>query len=273
MAVEGDTIWIANATSQAVTRVGRRGGRVEGRTKLHRETAAIAVGTEAVWVLGANGWLWRFHPDGTGEGMARTGRGARDLVCDHPWVWVLRGNGELRAIDQANGETTVEAKVRRRGRQILRADDNLIALTGGGRWVSRIARDTGAVEVEVRLPARGVRAALHDDKLWVACDRLRSGRWGALVRVDLATMRPDAVHELPNAPRAIAAGAGYVWVACGRRGNKKSSVVRVEPNSGEIMPWAETDWTIYDLALAEDELLAACGMKLVGPGSGGAQAT
>jgi hypothetical protein len=28
--------------------------------------------------------------------------------------------------------------------------------------------------------------------------------------------------------------------------------------------WAETDWTIYDLAVAGDELLAACGISLAG---------
>jgi hypothetical protein len=91
------------------------------------------------------------------------------------------------------------------------------------------------------------------------------------VRVDLATMRPDAVHELPSAPRAIAAGAGHVWVACGRRAHKKSSLVRVQPTSGEITPWAETDWMISDLAVADDEILAACGVSLAGPGPGGTQ--
>lgn len=268
MAVREDAIWIANATSETVTRIDRRTARVEGRTSLHHGTAAIAAGTEAVWVLGTNGWLWRFHPDGEGEGVARTGRGARDLACDPRSVWIIRRNGELVGTDQATGETTVEAKVPRGARQILSADDGLIALTGKGRRVCRVARDTGSVEAEVRLPARGVRAAIHRDALWVACGRRRSSSWGALVRVDLATMRVDAVHEAPNAPRAIAAGNEHVWVACGRRGDKKSTVARMEPTTGELTPWAETDWTIYDLAVAGDELLAACGVTLAGPAAG-----
>jgi hypothetical protein len=264
MAVDGDAIWIANMASETVTRIDRRLGRIDSRTELDRATAAIAVGTEAVWVLGANGWLWRFHPDGEGEGVARTGGRARGLACDRQSAWVLHRNGELVAIDQSTGEATVEAKIRRGGRQVLHADDGLIALTGNGRRVCRIATDGGAVEAEVKLPARGVRATLHGDALWVACGRLRSAGWGALVRVDLATMRVDAVDELPNAPRAIAAGAGHLWVACGRRGDRKSAVVRIEPAADEMTSWAETDWTIYDLAVAGDELLAACGISLAG---------
>jgi hypothetical protein len=81
-----------------------------------------------------------------------------------------------------------------------------------------------------------------------------------------------AVHELPNAPRAIAAGRGHLWGACGRRGDKASTVVRLDPTSGEMAPWAETDFTIHDLALAGDELIAACRLRVsidVGGGGGG----
>lgn len=265
LAVDADAIWIANKASETVTRIDRRAARVEGRTKLHCATAAIAVGAEAVWVLGANGWLWRFHPDGEGEGMARTGKGARGLTCDQESAWVLRRSGNLVAVDQATGETTLETKIRRGGRQILRSDDGLIALTGNGRRVCRLGSERGAVEAEIKLPARGVGGALHDGALWVACGRLRSGRWGALVRVDLATMRIDTVQELPNAPRAITAGDGHIWVACGQRGDRKSTVIRLEPNSGEMIPWAKSDWTVYDVAIAGDELLAGCGIALVGP--------
>jgi len=268
MAVHEDAIWIANATSETVTRIDRRTARVEVRTSLHHSTAAIAAGAEAVWVLGTNGWLWRFRPDGEGEGVARTGRGARDLTCDPRSVWIIRRNGKLVGIDQATGETTVEAKVPRGARQILRTDYGLIALTAEGRRVSRVARDTGAVDAEVKLPARGIRTTVDRDALWVACGRRRSSSWGALVRVDLATMRVDAVHQAPTAPRAIAAGAEHVWVACGRRGDKKSAVIRMEPATGKLTPWIETDWTIYDLAIAGDELLAACGVTLAGPAAG-----
>jgi hypothetical protein len=92
------------------------------------------------------------------------------------------------------------------------------------------------------------------------------------VQVDLATMAPMAVHELPRAPRAIAAGAGHIWVACGRRGDRASAVIRVEPNSGKAIPWAVTEFTVHDLAIAGEQIIAACGMKIsidVGGGGGG----
>ncbi|HEX4306244.1 MAG TPA: hypothetical protein VHZ54_09425 [Solirubrobacterales bacterium] len=269
IAVDENAIWIANATSKTVSRIDRRTARVECRTELDHPAVAIAAGTEAVWVLGENGWLWRFHPDGQGEGVARTGRGARDLVCDRGSTWVLQSDGELVAVDQVTGENTVESRIPRGGRQIFHHDDALIALTGGGDRVCRIETEGGTVEAQGELPAAGTRATLLGSALWVACSRFRSTRWGALVRVDLGTMTPEAVHELPNAPRAITAGGDGVWVACGRRGDKASTIVRVEPTSGEMIPWAETAWTVHDLAFAGDELAAACGMRIaidVAPG-------
>jgi hypothetical protein len=273
IAIDEDAIWVANATSRTLTWIDRRTAVPDWRAGLDHQPEAVAVGTEGTWVLAENGWLWRFHPDGTSQGVARTGRGARDLVCDAESAWVLQGDGDLAAFDQSTGEVTVEAKIPRGARQILLADGALIALTGGGNRVCRIERERGTVVGRAKLPADGNRAVVHDGALWVACERFRSTRWGALVSVDLATMRPTAVHELPNAPRGLTAGADHLWVACGRRGNKASTVVRVEPSSGEVTPWAETPYTIHDLALADDEVIAACGVKLSidvgGGGSGG----
>jgi hypothetical protein len=167
---------------------------------------------------------------------------------------------------------TVEAKIPRGARRLLVADGGLVALTGGGDHVCRIERENGTVVARGKLPAEGTVAAVHDDALWVACSRLRSTRWGALARVDLATMAPTEIHELPSAPRAMAAGAGHLWVACGRRGYREGVVVRVSPGSGEVALWAKNPFTVHDLAVAGDDLLAACGVKLsvdVGGGGGG----
>jgi hypothetical protein len=272
IAVDEDAIWVTNATSETVTRIDRRTAVPDWRSDLGHQPVAVATDPEAAWVLAENGWLWRFHADGSSEGVARTGRGARDLVCDAESVWVLQGDGDLAAFDRSTGETTVEAKAPRGARQILRHDDALVVLAGGGRQVCRIERDRGTVEAEGKLPATGDIATLHDGALWVACSRRLSGRWGAVVRVDPVTMNPEAIHELLGAPRAIAAGALHLWVACGRRGDKASTIVRVEPTSGEMTRWADTPYTVQDLALAGDELIAATGLKVsidVGGGAGG----
>jgi uncharacterized membrane protein YgcG len=269
LAVEGDSIWVTNAASESVTRIDGRTGQVDSFSELRRAPAAIAVGTEAIWVVCGNGWLWRFHPDGQGEGVARLGGRARDLACDRESAWILHGSGELVSVDQATGETAAETKIRRGGRQILCAEGALVALTAHGSRVCRIAPTSGAVEAEARLPARGVRGAVHDGTFWVACGRRRSRWWGALVPVDLATMEVGAPHPLPSAPRAIAVGAEHVWVACGRRGEKKSSVIRIDPDSGDATSWVESDWTIYDLAVSGDRLLLAAGLALAGPAAAG----
>jgi hypothetical protein len=273
LAVEGDSIWVTNAASETVTRIDGRTGRIDSFSELRRTPAAIAVGTEAIWVVCGNGWLWRFHPDGQGEGVARLGSRARGLDCDRESVWILHASGEMVSVDQATGETAVETKIGRGGRQIIYDDGALVALTAHGTRVCRIAPD-GMVEAEVRLPGRGVRGALHDGIFWVACGRRRSRWWGALVPVDLATMKVGDPLPLPSAPRAITVGAEHLWVACGHRGDKRSSVFRIEPDSGDATPWVESDWTIYDLAVAGDRLLLSAGLALAGPaavgGDGGA---
>ncbi|MBS1892252.1 MAG: PQQ-binding-like beta-propeller repeat protein [Actinobacteria bacterium] len=270
LAVDHDSIWVANATSETLTRIDRRTGVAEWRSDLDHQPLAVAAGRDAAWVLADNGWLWRFRADGTSEGIARTGHGPRDLACDGESAWVLQGDGDLAAFDQSTGEVTVETKIPRGARELLVADGGLIALTGGGDQVCRIGRERGDIEARGKLPDDGTVAAVHDGVLWVACSRLRSSRWGALARVDLGTMAVETVHELPNAPRAIVGGGGHLWVACGRRGDRASSIVRVEPGSGEFTPWAQTEFTVHDLTLAGDEIAAAVGMRIsidVGGGS------
>jgi outer membrane protein assembly factor BamB len=227
IAVDEDAIWVVNETSETLTRIERRTVQPDWRADLEHQPLAVATGAEAAWVLAENGWLWRFHPDGASEGVARTGHGARDLACDDRSAWVLQGDGDLIAFDQWTGEVAVEAKIPRGARRLLVADGGLIALTGGGDHVCRIEPEGGTVVARGKLPADGTVAVVHD---------------------------------------------GALWVACGRRGDKESTVVRVDPGSGEMTPWAKTPFTVHDLGLAGDWVLAACGVKLsidVGGGGGG----
>jgi hypothetical protein len=269
LAVDRDSIWVANETSETLTRIERRTAVADWRTELDHRPVAVATGRDAVWVLAENGWLWRFRSDGTSEGIARTGRGARDLVCDDESTWVLQRDGDLAAFDQSTGEVTVEAKIPRGARQLLLDDYGLVALTGGGDLVCGIEPEGGTVEARGKLPAEGTVATVHRGALWVACSRSRSTQWGALARVDLETMAAETTHELPNAPRAMVGGAGHLWVACGRRGDRATEIVRVHPTSGEITPWTRSEFTVHDLGMAGNQLVAASGTKLsmdVGPG-------
>jgi hypothetical protein len=261
LAVDGETVWVTNAASRTLTRIDGRSGQVAGQADLRRTPSAIDCVNGDAWVICANGWLWRFTRSGVGEGVARLEDRARGLACDRESVWTLHATGRLLEIDQATGETRTESKISRGGRQLVHADDVLLALTANG---SRVCD----VESGTKLPARGVRATLHGGALWVACGRRFAPRWGALVRLDPATMTADSPLELPSAPRAIAADADHLWVACGRRGEKESSIVRVDPGSGEVTPWAESEWTIYDLTVAGEQLLAAAGVALAGPAAG-----
>jgi hypothetical protein len=73
---------------------------------------------------------------------------------------------------------------------------------------------------------------------------------------------------LPSAPRAIASGAGHLWVACGPRKRKECTLERVDPGTGEVKRWADSDWNIYDIAVDGERLLVAAGLALAGPAAG-----
>jgi hypothetical protein len=269
LAVSDDAVWATNAASKTAARIDLRSGRVGELAELGREPIAVATAGDTAWVVCTNGWLWRFNPGDIGEGVARLDRRAREIACDERTTWVLHSNGHLDGVDQASGEVVVEGKVRRGGRELLAVGNAVLALTERGTRVVRVAPDTGQVEAEAKLPAHGIRAAALDGTLWVACVKPLRSSWGALVPVDLGSMEVGPPLKLPNAPRAIAAGAGCLWVACGRRGDKKSEIFRVSPAGGECRSWDESDWTIYDLAIAGGRLMAAAGVYLSAAAGGG----
>jgi hypothetical protein len=265
LAVSEEAVWVTSAASKTLARIDRRSGQVTTLAELKRAPIAVATGRDAVWVICTNGWLWRFAADGSGEGVARLGGRAREIACDGNVTWVLHADGQLGGVDQQTGEVAVEGKVRRGGRGLTAVGGSIVVLSGRGRSAIRVAPATGQVEAEAKLPARGVRAAVLDGTLWVACIKSFRSRWGALVPVDLGSMTTGPQLKLPDAPRALAADDEHLWVACGRRGDKKSRLLRVAPEQRRFAPWGEAEWTIYDLAVAGDQLFAAMGVALAGP--------
>jgi hypothetical protein len=89
-----------------------------------------------------------------------------------------------------------------------------------------------------------------------------------LVPIDLETLAVGAPIGLPSAPRAIASGGGYLWVACGTRNRKECTLERVDPGTSEVKRWADSDWNIYDIAVDGECLLVSAGMALAGPAAG-----
>jgi hypothetical protein len=52
IAVDEDAVWVANETSETLTRIDRRTALPDWRADLDRQPLAVATGTEAAWVLG-----------------------------------------------------------------------------------------------------------------------------------------------------------------------------------------------------------------------------
>ena len=269
IAVGHGSIWLTSAASRTVALIDARSLRLTSMIDLGKPPVAIVIGSQAAWVLGSNGWLWRLWPDGNAEGVARLDGRARSLAHEGDSVWALSWDGDLTQIDESTGETVLSTKVGRGSRQLLSFDGALLVAYDGGRKLRRLRPESGVTEAEGKLPDRAIRCVVHGRTLWAACARKLNGRWGALRRIDPLSLTVAETIILPTAPRALTAGADHLWVAHGRRGSRACSIARVDPRSGELTPWASSDWPINDLAVAGDALLAATSLRLGNASLGG----
>ena len=124
----------------------------------------------------------------------------------------------------------------------------LVALTAHGSRVCCIAPD--AVRSKQKRGCRHVASeGLSRRHLLGGRGRRRSRRWGALVPVDLATMKVGA-RACCRARRGDCRRSG---APMGRlRPPRREEEQRHPDRSGlrDATPWVESDWTIYDLAVA-----------------------
>ncbi|MEX0972161.1 MAG: hypothetical protein WDZ46_02745 [Solirubrobacterales bacterium] len=275
IAVAHGAVWVANRTSRTVARLDPGSLEMSAIQRFRKRPVAITAGPDAVWAVGANGWLWRIFPDGQqAEGVARLGRGAADIAVVSDIVWVLRRNGRLVGVERASGEIAAEGRVPRGAAHMIAHDDKLWISCRRGRTLALFDPQAGGTTAEVPLPRRIRCLAIAGDTLYAGCARHLSPSHGWLYAIDCRLRQVVAPAELPGQPRAIVAGGGEVWVACGKGLERKGKILRVEPGSGQASEWSTTDWTVGSLALSEGALLASMCLEVpvpvVGPHFGGA---
>jgi hypothetical protein len=270
MAIDRDALWVTNSASRTVTRLDLPQLEITARTRVRGVPIAVAAGVAGVWVACSNGWLWRMRPEtGQAEGVARLGRGTRALAVTDSWVWALRASGELLRVEPSTGEVTLSPTLGRGGRQMELASRGLWITIKQGRELLRVDPVSGEVEARVQPPHQAISLAADGESLWVGSRRLSSRRRGWLSRIDGGSGEIRESHEVKGQPRALACGGGVVWLACATRWEREGTLRRFDPATGELQMRETTQWSVYDLAWAEDRILATMGLVISGPFDGG----
>ncbi|HEU4906001.1 MAG TPA: hypothetical protein VFT19_07785 [Solirubrobacterales bacterium] len=275
IAVAHGGIWVANRASRTVARLNPGSLEMSAIQKFRKRPVAIAAGPDAVWAVGANGWLWRIWPDAQrAEGLTRLGRGAADIAVVEDMVWVLRRNGRLLGVERASGEIAAEGKVPRGAAHMTANGDVLWISCRRGRTLALFDPQAGRTTTEIPLPRRIRCLAIAGDTLYAGCARHRSPGRGWLYAIDSRLHQVISTAELPGQPRAITADGGEIWIACGKSLERESKILRVDAGSGQASEWWTTDWTVGSLAISDGVLLASMSIEVpvpvVGPHLGGA---
>jgi YVTN family beta-propeller protein len=215
----GGSLWVANNSSDTVTRLSPDGGERE-TIKVPVQPFGTAATEDDVFVANSDaGSVTRIDAEtgAVGESVD-VGESPFFVAAEGDSVWV--SNGGESSVTELGGDT-IEVGSRPRG----------IAVRDGVVWVASKDDGTvdriedGAVTDTIDVGSNPVGVALSDDALWVANEESAS-----VSRIELSDPGAGA-REIPvgEAPFGIASGEGYVWVA----NSGEDTVMRLDPDTGE----------------------------------------
>lgn len=272
IALAGGAVWVASDWSRTLARLNPFTLEITAMLKLEKVPVEMAAGAGALWVLCRNGWLWRVSPPlPEMTGVARVGRRARSIAADDRAVWILRDGGELTQLEPTSAEPILETSVGRGARRVVLTQRALWAIAGRGRRLLRIDRRTGEILRDIRLDVPAVDVVPIGHALWVVASH-RIGRRtadgpGRVWRMSEEGDAPGTPAFLPETPRAVTAGSGSIWIACGPRFKKDASIEELDTRSGDRRTVVSSaGWPIDSLAVVDRRILAA--MSIPDPGVG-----
>jgi hypothetical protein len=154
---------------------------------------------------------------GTGHGRGALavaddeGRRARCPATSGGAVWALRDSGELIQVEPNTGGIALQCRAGRGARQLAVGADAIWVVTARGRSLARLDPTSGQLDQETA---------------WVVCRQRRHAGNGALAAVDRRTGELRETVALSGQPRAIAIGAGAIWVGCSHHGSKHRGTIQ-----------------------------------------------
>ena len=230
MSASASSVWVADPSGAAVTRIDPGSGAVADRILVGGEPGSIASGGGAIWVASSVGaTVTRIDPITESVTQTITLPGANPGAIEYGVgkLWVADAvDRELFEIDPASGSLE----------RMLPLDLQPSAFVVAGRaiWVAgyndavveKLDPASGRTVGRVHVGNGPVALAYDDGSLWVA-----NSLDATVSRINPGTLKAVALIEVGSGPDAVAAGAGSLWVA-----NQYSDTVsRIDPRRDQVV--------------------------------------
>jgi YVTN family beta-propeller protein len=264
VAARGDTVWVAGADDNTLSRIDARTNTVELTTATRGRPADLALAPSRVVVA-----------NGPSEGRvalinAATGVqesqfaveqgqffGAPSVATGRSGIWVAGGDRRIGRLNVLTGELLDPVTIAQPPAEHADAVFSGIAVGEGAVWVVgdplehalwRIDESTGEVVETIRLPFAPKDVAAGAGGVWIT-----SQLDDTLSRLDPRTNRITATIGVGKGAGGVAVGAGAVWVANAIDG----TVSRIDPGTLRVVESIEVDGYPEDVAVGADAVWVA----------------
>ncbi len=242
-AADADSVWIANALDDTVSRIDAESGQV-ATIDVGGEPAGVATGAGFAWIADATaGTVDQLDPDANRiVGSLEVGNGPRGVAVAFGAVWVLAAvDGEVVRIDLARGEVTDRIPVGSRPTAIAAGAGSLWVTDEAAGTVVRVEPGSGRVSEAIAVGNGPGSVVFGEGAVWVA-NRID----GTVSRIDPETEAVTSTVAVGANPSALAAGEGAIWAASAGDG----TVSRLAPDTADVEETIDVGGSPSGMAIA-----------------------
>lgn len=229
LAVDGDSLWVANFDDETVQRVDTASSRADPARGVSNPTG-IAVGDGSVWVTTFEGQLIQIDPRQATSGTPiDLGPGIAGVAFGEDAVWIASPNdGTVIRMDPLTQETSTVTLPSGASPQDIAVGDGQVWVADAAGRVYEI--DPSSLKVRQTIPLLNdrpaSRIALGEGYVWVT-----STTTDSVIRIDPRAGTATTIEHVADGPLGIAASEGRAWVA----GSLDGTVVRIDPASAAVV--------------------------------------
>lgn len=230
IAVGEGSLWLANPTDGAVSRVGLAANSVVDRIPVGGTPGAVAVGGGSVWVASVPGESVKRIDPGSGtvtQTVPLGGARAVALTFGGSDLWVADATDDsLIAVDPGSGVVKRTFHLDIQPTVLAIADAAIWVGDYGSNSIIEVDLRTGQTIVTVHVGNGPSALAVGAGAVWVA-----NRRGSTVSRIDPDTGNVDATIPVGSGPASIAFSRGFIWVA-----NEYSATVsQIDPDRNVVV--------------------------------------
>ena len=230
LAVDGDSVWVANVADGTVSQIGTRSRSVTHTVTPGIAVDGLAVGQGGLWVAdGGRGVVRMIDPEFHSVARSvRVGRSmiARPVAVGEDTVWTVAGSGSrIARLNPRTERVVATIPVGNSPSSIVIGAAGVWVGDSGDGTVSRIDSRTNKVVATIPVGQSISAIAVGAGGVWVTVpleDRVK--------RIDPVSNAVAETVRVPGSPTAVAIGAGGIWVTAARAG----TVTRVDPDRARV---------------------------------------